>query len=84
MLLFQSETWVVTPRMGKALERDSYPGDKTIDETAPAENTGQEVDIHVGDDGKGGCRVFYDGGIHTAAPEHGHTVHHYTITVRPV
>ena len=84
VLLFGSETWVVTPRMGKALGGGSGPGDETVDGTAPVEDTGQGVDIHLGGDGKGGGGVLDDGGIYLAAPEHGRTVHHYVITVRPV
>ena len=48
------------------------------------EDNGQEVDIQIGSNGKGGGRVLDDEGIHPAAAEHVRTVHHYTITVRPV
>ena len=55
-----------------------------IDWTAPVEDTGQEVDIHLSGDCKGGGGVLDDGGIHPAAPEYGQTVHLYEITVRPM
>ena len=84
VLLFGSETWVVTTRMGKALGGGSGPGDKTADGTAPAEDTIRAVDIHLVGDDKGGGGVIDNEGIHQAAPEHGRTLHLYTITVRPV
>ena len=67
VLLFGSENWVVNPCMGKALEV-SGTGGETIDRTAPAEDTGREVDTHLKGDGTGGVRVLDDGGIHQAAP----------------
>ena len=70
--------------MGKALGGGSGPGSETVDRTAPAEGTGQEVDTHLGGEGKGGGGVLEDVVIHPEVPEHGHTVHHYAITVRPV
>ena len=48
------------------------------------EDNGQEADIQIGGDGKGGGRVLDDEGIHLAASEHVRKVHHYIITVRPV
>ena len=80
ILLFGAETWVVTPCMGKALGGGSDPGG----ETAPAEDTGREVEIHLSGDGKGGGGILDDGGVYQGAAEHGRTVHPYTITVRPV
>ena len=62
----------------------SDPGDKTADGTAPAEDNGRNVEIHLGGGGKGGGGFLDDGGIRQAAPEHGHTVYRYAITVRPV
>ena len=84
VLLFGEETWVVTPRMGLALGGELYPGGETADRTAPTENNGQDVEIHLGSGGKGGGGFLNDGGIRQAAPEHGCTVYHYRITVRPV
>ena len=84
VLLFISDTWVVTPCMDKALGGVSGPGGKTDDRTAPAEDTRQEVEIHLGGDGTGGGGGLGGGGIHQALPEHGHTVNFYAITVRPV
>ena len=68
VLLFGSENWVVTLLMGKALGGVSGPGGKTVDGTAPAEDTGWEVDIHLSGDGKEEGRVLDDGRIHPAAP----------------
>ena len=62
----------------------SGSGSKMVDGTAPAEDNGQEMYIHLSGDGKGGGGVLDNGGIHPAAPEHGCTVHRYKITVRPV
>ena len=70
--------------MGKALGGVSGPGGETADGTAPVEDTGQEVDIHLGGDVTWGGGVLDDGGIHQEEPEHGSTVHLYTITDRPV
>ena len=85
VLLFRSDTWVGDyPRMGKALGGVSVQGGKTDDRTAPAEDTRQEVEIHLGGDGTGGGGGLGGGGIHQALPEHGHTVNCYAITVRPV
>ena len=55
-----------------------------VDGTAPAEDTGWEVYIHLSGNGKGGGGVLYNGGIHPASLEHDRTVHRYAITVRPV
>ena len=84
VLIFVAETWVVTPHVGKALGWSSDPGGETDDGTAPAEDTGREVEIHLGGGGKGGGKILDDGGIYQAAAEHGCTVHCYVITVRPV
>ena len=62
----------------------SGPGGDTYDGAAPAKDTRREVDIHLGGNGTGGGRVLDDEGIHKAAPEHGHAVHRYGITIRPV
>ena len=74
---------MVTPHMGKS-RGVSGPSGETTDGTAPAEDTIQEVDIHIGGYGTRGGRVLDYGKIQQAAPEHGHTVHHYEITVRPL
>ena len=37
VLIFGTETWVVTPRMGKSLGGGLYPGGETFDRTDPAE-----------------------------------------------
>ena len=57
----------------------SGPGGETADWTAPAEDTGQEVDIHLGDNGTVGGGFIDNGGIHQAELEHGHTVHRYGV-----
>ena len=62
----------------------SGPGDKTSDGEDPTEDTGREVDIHLGGDGTGGGGFLDYVRIHQAAPEHGRTVHCYVITVRLV
>ena len=67
---------MVTPRMGKALGGGgSGPGGETVDGTAPAEDTGRKMDIHLGGDGKRGGGVLDSGGIHLAAPENSCTLH---------
>ena len=60
------------------------PGGKTTYGTAPVEDTGQEVDIHLGNDGTGRGRVLENGGIHQADPEHSRIVHCFASTVRLV
>ena len=70
--------------MGKALGGGSGPGGETVDRKAPTKDNGQEVDIHLGGNVKGGVRVLGNEGIHPVAEEHVRTVHRYTITVRPV
>ena len=72
------------PPHGMDLGGVSGPGEKTDDGEDPAEETGREVDVHLGSDGKGGGGVTEDGGIHLAVPEHGSIVPCYTITVGPV
>ena len=51
VLLFGSDTWVVTPHMGKDLGGCLDPGGKTVEGEAPVEDSGREVDIHLGGDG---------------------------------
>ena len=46
-----------------------------VEGTAPAEDTGQEVDIHLCGNTKGGSGVIDDRRINLVAPEHGCTVH---------
>ena len=53
----------------------SGPGGDTSVRTAPAEDTGQEVDIYLGGDGTGGGGFLDDGGIYQAAPEYGRTLY---------
>ena len=83
-LIFGSETWVVTPRMGKALGGGSGPDGDTSDGTAPLEDTGREVDIHFSSNGTVGGRFLDYGRIHHTVPEHYRTLYRYAITVRPV
>ena len=83
-MLFGAETWVIIPCIGTALVRSSHPGGETDDGTAPAEDNGRDVEIHLYGCGKGGGKFLDDGVIRQAAPEHGRTVYRYTITVRPV
>ena len=63
VLLFGEETGVVTPRMVKSLGGGSDPGGETDDGTSPAEDTGQEVEIHLGGGGKGEGGIIDDGGL---------------------
>ena len=68
VLIIGSDTWVVAPRMGKALRVGSNPGSKTADGTAPTEDNRQDMEIHYIRVGKGGGRDLKDGGIRQAAP----------------
>ena len=54
------------------------------DGKAPAEDTGREMEIHIGSGGKKEGRILYNGGLYQAAAEHSRTVYCYAITVRPV
>ena len=72
------------PLHGQGSGGVSGPGGDTVDGTAPAEDTGREVEIHFGGNGKGGYGVLDNGGINQEAQEHGRTVYCYAITVRPV
>ena len=82
VLIFRSDTWVVTSRMGKDLGGGSGTGGKT--DAAPAEDTKREVEIHLHGDGTGGGGSLVGVGIHEASLEHGCIVHCYAITVSPV
>ena len=84
VLLFGLETWVVIPRMRKALGGVSGPGGKTADGAAPAAETERDVGVHLVGNGNGGVRFTEYGGLYPEAPEHGRTVNCYAITVRPV
>ena len=42
------------------------------------------MELHLSGNGKEGGGVPDDGGIHLETQEHGHKVHFYAITVRPV
>ena len=48
------------------------------------EDTGREVEIHIGGGGKVGGGILDNGEVYQAAAEHGCTLHPYVITVRPV
>ena len=50
--------------MGKALGFFSDPGGETDDSTAPAEDTGKEVEIHLGGGIKGGGGILDNGGVY--------------------
>ena len=54
------------------------------DRMDPADDTRQEVDIHLSGDGTGGGGVLDNGGLHQAELENGRTVYRYAITVIPV
>ena len=56
------------PLHGKGPGGVSDPGGGTTDGTAPAEDTGREVEIHLGGDGRGGRGVLDYALIHQAAP----------------
>ena len=62
----------------------SDPGGEMADGTAPAEDTGWEVEIHLDGGGKAGIGIFDYGGVYQAAAEHSCRVHRYVITIRPV
>ena len=62
----------------------SDPGGYMADRMAPAEETGQEVEIHLGGGGKGGGKIFENEGVYQLAAEHGCIVLFYAITYRPV
>ena len=53
VFLFGSETWVVTPNMGRALGGVPGPGGTTADGAAPAAETPREVEVHLVGGGKG-------------------------------
>ena len=59
------------------------PGGNTADSTAPAWDTVQEVEIHIGSSSKGRGSIIDDGGVYQASEERGFAVHCYVITVRP-
>ena len=69
---------------GKGPGGGSGPGGKTSDGMARADETGEDVNIYLGGESKGGGGVPDDGGLHPEAPEHSPTVHRCTITFRPV
>ena len=52
------------PLNGKISWGVSVLGGDTADGEAPSEETGQELDIHLGGNGKGGGGVHDDGGLH--------------------
>ena len=62
----------------------SDPGGETADRADPVKDNRQEVEIHLGGGGNGGCGIIDDVGVYQAAAEHGRTVHCYAITCRPV
>ena len=68
VLLFGEETWVVTPRMVKALGGVSDPVGETSYRTDPAEGNGRDVEIHLGDGGKVGRGFIDDGVVRQVAP----------------
>ena len=84
VLLFGAETWVVTPRMAKALGGVSYPCGESADRTDTAEDNGWDVEIHLVGGRKGGGGFLGDGGIRQAEPEHVRTVYRHAITVIPM
>ena len=70
VLLFEAETWVVTPEWERTWGV-SDPVSYMADKTAPAEDNGRDVEIYLGSVGKGGSRFLDDGVIRQAAPEYG-------------
>ena len=72
------------PPQGQGPGGVSYPGGNTAYGLAPAEDTRREVEIKLGNSGKGGGRIIDEGGVYQAAAEHSRTVHCYKITVRTV
>ena len=55
---------MVTPCMVKARGGGSEPGGDMDDGTYPAEDTGREVEIHLGSGGKGGGGIIDNGGLY--------------------
>ena len=81
VLLFGVETWVITPRMVKALGGFQTQVVRRLTVRLPVEDTIKEVEIHLGGGGKGGGGILGDGGVYQAAKEHSFTLHRYVITV---
>ena len=48
------------------------------------EDSGREVEIHLGGGGKVGGSILDDGGVYQAVAGHGRKLHRYAITIRPV
>ena len=72
------------PLYGKVPGGVPVQGGETADGADTMAETSREVDVHLSDNVRVGGGVPDDGGIHLAMQEHGHTVHFYAITVRPV
>ena len=72
------------PSLARPWGGGSYPGVDTSDRTAPAEDTGQEVEIHLSGSINGGGGIIDGVGVYQSAEERGRTVHCYAIAIRPV
>ena len=72
------------PPHGQGPRGVSEPGGDIADGTAPAEDTGQEVEIHLRGGGKGEGVILDDGVLYQVVAEYSSTVHLYDIPVRPV
>ena len=55
------------PPHGQGPGEVSDPGGNTADRTSTAEDTGREVEIHLGGGGKGGGGILDNGGVYKAA-----------------
>ena len=84
VLLFGLETWVVTPRIVRVLGgfQDQVP--RRLTRRIPWQKNDGKWEYTSAATKKGGCRFPENGGVHSATTEHGHTVHCYVITARPV
>ena len=61
MLLFNSETWLGTPRMGRVLGRFPGPDGAATGDATPVVEARQEVGVHLVGGGDSGGGVLADG-----------------------
>ena len=70
--------------MVRALGAVPVTGGATANGVAPEAENVWGVVVHLDSGGNGGGGVPDNGGVHLTTTEHGHTVHCYAITARPV